>query len=256
MTPSCRLMDFTNSKILCIFAHPDDESYIVGGTIARAVNEGAEVTVISATKGDKGFQHINDDAQKQKIMETRKQELERAADILGIREIILWDYPDGGLDSLRDKEQELTNKLINAINSVYPNTIITFGPDGVSGHRDHIAIGALAVKTARAYAERRRKEAWNDADIKVYGVTIPREFNHAMEQVIASRRRTTGHYDKSRATASPALREVERVDIANFTEKKFAAMRAHSSQNPEGLIAAYTSQPKEFWTYEYFLPLL
>ena len=256
MTPSCRLMDLKDSNILCIFAHPDDESYIVGGTIARAVNEGAEVTVISATKGDKGFQHIKGSSEKERLTHIREEELKNAAQILGVKKILLWDYPDGGLDNLGIREKELGDRLVEVIKKIEPDLILTFGPDGVSGHRDHIAIGALAQKAAHAYADSRGKNTRTHAEIVVYGVTIPREFAADIEAVLATRKKTTAHYHHRMCDDAPALAQVERVDIANFVEKKFAAMRAHSSQNPEGLIAAGTSHPKEFWTYEYFLPLL
>jgi LmbE family N-acetylglucosaminyl deacetylase len=233
--------------ILCVFAHPDDESYIVGGTIARATAQGAEVTVISVTRGDKGFQHITDPSEKERLTHIREQELKNASAILGVKEVILWDYPDGGLDSLGKGQKELINTLLNVINTLNPDTIITFGPDGVSGHRDHIAIGKIVKKLLTI-------QPFNN-QISVYGVTIPCELTTYLQKVLASRQRTMDHYNHGMFHDAPFLSQVEKIDISNFVEKKFAAMRAHLSQNPEGLITAYTSQPTEFWEFEYFLPL-
>lgn len=234
-------------KILCIFAHPDDESYIVGGTLARAKEQNAEISLISLTRGDKGVQHVDDPSAKHKITETREQELHDACQILGINELILWGYPDGGVDQA--PAQEIIDRVAKEIERIKPSTIITFGPNGVSRHRDHIATGILAAKAAKI-AQRNTPELK-----KLYGVTIPEELMPYFDEVFSRRKRTTTHYHDTHATASPKLSEVEAVDITEVLEKKFVACRAHKSQNPEGLIEFYKKLPPELLTREYFLPL-
>lgn len=246
-------MDFTNSHILCIFAHPDDESYIVGGTLALASAQRASISLISLTRGDKGTQHVDDPFEKHAITETREQELRDSCQILGINELILWDYPDGGVDQA--PEQGIIEQLVQEIERIKPSLIITFGVNGVSRHRDHIVTGALTVKAARACAERRRKGAQNGAELKIYGVTIPEELISYFDEVFSHRKRTMAHYHDTRATISPKLSEVEAVDIASVLEIKFAACRAHKSQNPEGLIEFYQKLPPGLLMREYYLSI-
>lgn len=239
-------MDFSNKNILCMFAHPDDESYIVGGTIALAARQGTAITVISATKGDKGFQNVRNQDEKGRLIEIREKELFAAGRILGVQETILWAYPDGGLDTLGEEtREELLDRLDRETARVQPDFIMSFGPDGVSGHRDHIAMGIFAAQIAARYR------------IPAFGITYPKELNKYLERVIAVRNKTAGHFAKNdeRYRASPSMAEVEKIDIADVFEIKCAACRAHKSQDPEGLIAAWLEQPQEFWQYEYFLPL-
>jgi len=248
-------MDFKDSKILAIFAHPDDESYIVGGTLALAAAQGAEIHLISATRGDKGVQHVADPQERERITHIREQELRNACKILGIREVEVWDFPDGNLDNLGAREHELNNKLINSINLINPNLILTFGPNGVSRHRDHIAIGALATKAARTCADQRGKNTLTNAEIEVYGVTIPRELIAGFERILSTRKKTTSHYHEAPLHDSPSLNDVERVDISSVIETKYSACRMHASQNPAGLIASFEKLPAELKNFESFLPL-
>jgi len=240
-------MDFTNSRLLAIFAHPDDESYIVGGTLALASSQGAEIHLVSATRGDKGIQHVEDPTEREHITNTRAEELAAACRVLGIATHEVWDFPDGSVDNLGTKEEELNKKIVEKIEKAKPNIIITFGPNGVSRHRDHIAIGKIVHRllTLKLY----------NFITSVYGVTIPRELITDFEQILSTRKKTTGHYHEIPLHGSPSINDVERVDIASTLATKFAACRAHASQNPEGLIASFEKLPPVLQHFEYFLPL-
>jgi len=255
-------MNLMNSRILCVFAHPDDESYIVGGTLAHASAHGAEIHLVSATRGDKGVQHVEDPAEKERITHIREQELGNACKVLGIKTFEVWDFPDGSLDNLGAREETLNEKIITTIETVKPDTIITFGPNGVSRHRDHIAIGKMTIKTVQQFfchPERERSEQSKDHPHMrvpaVYGVTIPRELIGEFERILSARKKTTGHYYEMPLNDSPSLNDVERIDITSTLSTKFAACRAHASQNPEGLIASFEQLPLKLKNFEYFLPL-
>jgi LmbE family N-acetylglucosaminyl deacetylase len=129
-------------RLMAILAHPDDESLGNGGTLARYAAEGVEVTLVTATRGQRGwFGDPADNPGLHGLGELRATELRAAATELGIRELILLDYVDGDLDQA-DAEQ-VTCELVNHIRRVRPQVVLTFGPDGGYGHPDHMAISQL-----------------------------------------------------------------------------------------------------------------
>lgn len=136
-------------RLLFVLAHPDDESLGFGGTIARYASEGAEVFLITATRGQRGRFGITEEKPAPEIIgRVREQELCAASKILGIKEVTVLDYMDGDLDKV--EPHEIISTIAYHIRRIQPQVILTFGPDGVYGHPDHIAIsqytGAAIVK--------------------------------------------------------------------------------------------------------------
>ena len=133
-----------NMKLLCLTAHPDDESLGCGGTLARCHDEGIETYVVCATRGEKGrFGDAEIKPPPHTVGQTREQELRAAAGVLGVREVSLLDYIDGELDGV--DPVEATAKIAGHIRRIKPHVILTFAPDGAYGHPDHIAISQLAA---------------------------------------------------------------------------------------------------------------
>jgi len=130
-------------RILAVFAHPDDESICAGGTLAKYAAEGAEIMVVSATRGDAGQIHDAGAAPRRTLGRIREQELRLACRRLGIRHVACLDYGDGTLDRLAP--QLLARHITQLIRSFRPAIVLTFGPDGAYGHPDHIAIGAATT---------------------------------------------------------------------------------------------------------------
>ncbi len=137
-------------RILGVFAHPDDETVCAGGTLAKYASSGAEVRVVSLTKGEAGQIRDASAATRATLRGVRETELQAAGDALGLIETRCLDYPDGGLSSIDSQVLlELASELITEID---PDVVITFGPDGFSGHTDHMAVGAAV--TAACYEMR------------------------------------------------------------------------------------------------------
>ena len=91
-----------NLKLLAVLAHPDDESLGNGGVLAKYADEGVEVYLVTATRGERGwFGRPEDYPGPAALGEIRERELLEAADILGIREVSFLDYRDGELDAGR-----------------------------------------------------------------------------------------------------------------------------------------------------------
>ena len=132
-------------RLLGIFAHPDDETLCAGGTFAKYASAGAEVRVVSLTKGEAGKIRDASVATRATLGAAREKELAAAGNELGLTEARCLDHPDGGLSAL--DSQVLVGLASELIDEIDPDVVITFGPDGFSGHPDHVAVGA-AVSAA------------------------------------------------------------------------------------------------------------
>lgn len=129
---------------MCVFAHPDDESLGVGGTLARYAAEGVETYLATATRGESGRFGTKKERPGREVVGTvREAELRAAAKELGIREVNFLDYIDGSLDQADPRE--VVTKIVAHIRRVKPHVVISFGPDGGYGHPDHIAISQCAT---------------------------------------------------------------------------------------------------------------
>lgn len=126
-------------SLLVVLAHPDDESFPIGGTLAKYSARGVKVTLICATRGEAGIPGMA-------AVETgklREHELRCASHALGLAEVRFLGYHDGTL-STTDEEQVIT-RLVNLMDNIRPEVVVTFGPDGISGHPDHVAISRLTT---------------------------------------------------------------------------------------------------------------
>ena len=120
--------------ILAVFAHPDDETYLAGGTMAAAVDAGQRVVCVSATAGERG----TDDPTAwppERLGRVRRWEAAAAMAVLGITDHRLLGLPDGGLADLDPDEH--VGRLVELLHEVRPDTVVTFGPEGGTFHPDH-----------------------------------------------------------------------------------------------------------------------
>ena len=140
-------------KLMCIFAHPDDESLGAGGTLARSAAEGVETYLVTATRGERGrFGTSKESPGLDVVGKVRESELRAAAKELGIREVNFLDYVDGDLDKANPREA--IAKIAPHIRRIKPHVVITFGPEGAYGHPDHIAISQFATAATVRAADR------------------------------------------------------------------------------------------------------
>jgi LmbE family N-acetylglucosaminyl deacetylase len=130
---------------MCVTAHPDDESLGFGGTLARYAHEGVEVSLVVATRGERG--RFGDGSEPhpgpERLGEIREAELRAAADELGVRHLRCLDYGDGEVD--RADPEEAAGRIARCIRELRPHVLITFDPYGAYGHPDHIAVSQLAA---------------------------------------------------------------------------------------------------------------
>jgi bacillithiol biosynthesis deacetylase BshB2 len=211
-------------KLLAVFAHPDDESFICGGTLAKYASMGVEITLVSATRGDMGRRMGNPPYVNRETMPAiREMELNKACEALGIERLIFFDIRDKMVE-FYDQER-LIERIAALIEEIQPDVILTFH-EIFGGHPDHCAIG----KATTAACQRADREG------SLYYIS----FGDAME---APER--FGYTKK----------EVVKIDIRQNLEAKLAAFRAHRCQ---------TEMDKWVWEpdhkamaklgrYEYFL---
>lgn len=129
-----------HQTLLVILAHPDDESFPIGGTLAKYAAEGARVVLVSATRGEAGIRGLTPES----AGEIRARELQQAAKTLGVSEVRFLGYRDGELSIINLEEIRL--QVVGLIREIDPQVVITFGPDGISGHPDHVAMHEIVTQ--------------------------------------------------------------------------------------------------------------
>ena len=131
-------------RLLCVLAHPDDESLGTGGALAKYAAEGVETYLITATRGEHGWWGDAEDYPGPiGLGQIREAELRAAAEVLHLREVHLLDYIDGDLDQAEPRA--VVAKIAALIRRIRPEVVVTFGPDGAYGHPDHIAISQFTA---------------------------------------------------------------------------------------------------------------
>jgi LmbE family N-acetylglucosaminyl deacetylase len=136
--------------ILAVFAHPDDER-VIGPLLSRLAREGRETHLVIATDGSKGVTDFAKIPAGAELAAARTKEATCAANRLGVRQLHILGLPDGGLASF-DVLGKLRTGLAAIIDSIKPAAIITFGPEGGTGHPDHRLVGDVVTQIVQADA--------------------------------------------------------------------------------------------------------
>jgi N-acetylglucosamine malate deacetylase 2 len=204
------------SVVLAIFAHPDDEAFGAGGTLAK-FTQTDDVYLICVTDGD------NLEGGK-KLGEIRQRELLNSAKILGIKKVFFLHYQDGSLNN--NLYHEIAAKLQTYINKLKPQILLTFEIRGISGHLDHIAVSLIT--TYVFYKNKNIKELWYLIQIK----------------------QTTDKIKDYFIYFPPGLskKDIDKtIDINKFIDIKIKAIKAHQSQakDIENILKNLKDSPKE-----------
>jgi LmbE family N-acetylglucosaminyl deacetylase len=140
---------------MAILAHPDDESLGTGGILAKYSAEGAQVSLVTATRGQSGrFLHHRAGPEHpgpERLGIIREAELRCAAQTLGVADVSVLDYVDGSLDRVDPRES--IAEVAAHVRRLRPQVVVTFPPDGAYGHPDHIAISQIATGAVVAAAD-------------------------------------------------------------------------------------------------------
>ncbi len=142
-------------SVLAVVAHPDDESFALGGVLAAFAEAGARVSVLCLTRGEASTVHgVEGD-----LTELRAEELAAAADALGVEDVTLLAYPDGRLAEV--DLALLATEVVTVARDHAADGIVGFDLTGVTGHPDHARATAAALRAA------------DSLDVPVLGWTVP-----------------------------------------------------------------------------------
>ncbi len=221
--------------LLLVFAHPDDESSSVAGTTLKYTQRGISVDLICATRGEKGTRlDVPPDVD---TATAREAGLRVAAGIMGIRDIYLLGYVDGDLE--KADAGEVTNRIMDIMRKVQPEVVITFGPDGISGHPDHKAISRATTAAFEMLTES------GSGPRKLYYVTIPESTLTEIE-----------NEDFDIVKTRPDDEVTTTINIAGYLDTKLRALEAHGSQQDARWLAKMMRQAgKASWAGREFLYL-
>jgi LmbE family N-acetylglucosaminyl deacetylase len=175
-----------SKKLMCVFAHPDDESLGMGGTLAKYAAEGVEIALVTATRGERGWGGRREEYPgAQALGRIREAELRCAADVLGIKDLTFLGYMDGEVDKAASAEIVLS--IAREIRRFKPQVVVTFGPDGAYGHPDHIAISqftSAAVIMAANASQSGLQELSPHTVLKMYFMEDTLELVDLVKQVL------------------------------------------------------------------------
>ncbi|MBI4363317.1 MAG: PIG-L family deacetylase [Candidatus Doudnabacteria bacterium] len=203
---------------LAILAHPDDEAFLLAGTSLKLGEQDKKVALICATTGEKGVDRLSRNLTPEQMAIIRTNELKAACGILGCDCKKIFDFGDGMLDQVNF--DELVNVLKQEINSLKPQIIMTFGEEGISGHRDHIMIGRATV-AATQIAGQRPNEIWR--------ACIPASLIDNFCEHLEQRKVHRLHFVKHNLKGVPDER-LTKIDITKYKDQKIKALEAHRSQ--------------------------
>ena len=201
--------------MLGIWAHPDDETYLMAGLMARAVANGSRVVCVTATRGEGGS--MDEETWPSATMgEVRTGELERCLAILGVTEHHWLDCLDVDMDTALDDSGYA--KVRALVEEIQPDSILTFGPDGMTGHVGHMSVSE--------WSTRAKAEVGKPGSKLYYATTTP---EWAAEWVPVYNR-----FDVFRPGTPPVTpREEMAIDYvlpADVLELKLKAIEEHESQ--------------------------
>lgn len=206
-------------KVIFSFAHPDDETFSSGGTIAGLTRNGVEVKLICATRGEAGQLGEPPICTQQELPQVREQEVKKAAKVLGISEIIFLGLVDGTLHKIS------TNSIEKAVLQILlkekPDVVITFNKAGGSNHPDHKAMNKATTRAFVKYLNGTKKY------VKLYYTGMPRSYIRIFEEKGLSYNafgKVRGILDKEITT---------RVDISDTYEIKIKALKCHKTQRQD-----------------------
>ena len=231
-------MNAEAGTLLGIWAHPDDEAYLSAGLMAEVRRSGQRVVVVTATRGE----HGTDDAASwppERLAAERERELIESLRVVGVEEHTWLGYADGSLASADRRLAVAT--LQRVIADVEPDTIVTFGPDGMTGHHDHRTVSSWVT------------EAWqrSGTPAALWYATLTPEF-HATWGVLNDQ--VGLWFEGTEPPVTPDADLAAHVVCAGVLgDLKLRALRAHASQtNPlEELVGAETY--RSWWSTESFV---
>lgn len=244
-------------RLMCVLAHPDDESFGTGSTLAKYSAEGIELALVTATRGERGWTGAEEENPGLATLGAlREGELRAACGVLGISDLSFLDYIDGELDKV--DTTEATAKIVREIRRFRPQVLVTFGPDGAYGHPDHIAISQLTAAAVLCAADTYYADPAGQQPFRV-----DKLYYFADDSAV------TGNYEaffgelvmlvngaERRAVSWPDWSISARIDATEFWKTAWDAAACHRSQLPSLLYSLTEEQHRRLWGVRTFYRVL
>jgi LmbE family N-acetylglucosaminyl deacetylase len=219
--------------VLGVWAHPDDEAYLSAGLMAIARASGRRVVVATATDGAAGG-----DAVSPALASLRRAELNAALAAVGVEECVTFGFADGALPDVPVRVG--AHAVRQVVERVRPDTVLTFGPDGVTGHPDHQALSRWV------------DAALDDASVtpRLLHATLADEFHERWSALCDEVGIWMG--DDRACTPIDDCSLVVRCE-GDVLERKLAALHAHRSQTAGLVDLVGAATYRRWWVNEYFV---
>ncbi|MGD1995796.1 MAG: PIG-L deacetylase family protein [Anaerolineae bacterium] len=223
----------SNLTLMTVVAHPDDEAFGTGGTLTKYAAEGCDVYLVTATRGEAGRIAEPELATTANLPLVREQELRCACQVYGIHPPHFLDYVDGQLPVVH--QGQAVGKIVRLIRELRPEVVITFGPDGIYGHYDHIAVHHWATIAVGLAAD---SDCFPD---QLSGACQPHLVGKVYFRVLSQQQvNTMGEGDRPAAIMMDDVPfpfvgwdqdEITTViDVSDYVEAKLRGIRCHASQ--------------------------
>lgn len=236
-----------NKTLLSVLAHPDDESFGMGGTLALYAQRGWDVSLICATRGEAGTVDPHHLEGFDSVAELREGELRCAAQHLGLKNVFFLGYHDSGMPGMEANKhpqaqinapiEEVAAKVVKYIRELKPDVVVTFDPIGGYRHPDHIHIHNATILAFEKAAD---ASFAPEAGIpfqpdKLYFHTIPRGFLKFAVRLIRLFGGDPAKWGRNKDIDLASLANVNfpthaRIDYTRVSEKKTLASACHASQ--------------------------
>jgi len=233
--------------LLVVMAHPDDETFGVGGTLAHCAQHGVTVHLICATRGEAGYVDEKFMQGFQTVAERRESELHCAAGILGLAGVHFLDYRDSGMPGSPDNNhpqalaaaplEEVAERVAHLIRQLRPRVILTFDPIGGYRHPDHIAIQRATVRAFELAGEAGFADGLPPYQPqKLYYHIFPKVWLRRAVRIMPLLGIDARHFGRNRDIDLASLAEEGDfqthvvVNIRSVLERKEAAANCHASQ--------------------------
>jgi LmbE family N-acetylglucosaminyl deacetylase len=234
-------------RLLAVLAHPDDESFGTGGTLALYARRGVEVHLVCATRGEAGELPPHLTHSEQNIGQLRENELRCAAGVLGLSGVHMLDYRDSGMPGSEDNDHprslfsasvdEVAGKIARLIRQIQPQVVITFDPIGGYRHPDHIAVHEATVLAYDMASDPAfiTKNLEPHSPQKLYFHTFSRRWLRMMVRLLPLTGRDPRKWGRNgdidmTSIASQQFPIHARIGIRSVVEIKKAASACHQSQ--------------------------
>jgi LmbE family N-acetylglucosaminyl deacetylase len=237
--------------MVVIFAHPDDESFGFGGVLSAAADAGWETTYVVGTRGEVGEILVPGLATRETLGAVREKELLDALQLLGVGDVRFLGYRDSGMEGTPENAHpqafvnqdvdDVSRRVAEVIVEKRPTVVITYGPDGIYGHPDHI----MAHKVGHAAVLKAGESGWQSPNL--YYSSASRERIRRMAQLPNSPFAKMPR-EMLDAFGTPSAEITTWMDIRAYSKRKLTAIRAHRSQvGDDGPFAQMSDEERQMW---------